>query len=57
MTVQNAYKIMINPAVCTAAGVSAQSPPAATLFIHVENGGTTYETLTINNAQDGSPII
>ena len=57
MTVQNAYKIMISPGVCTAAGVNGQSPPAATLFIHVENGGTTYETLTINNDQDGSPII
>jgi len=57
MTVQFAYKIMINPGVCTAAAVAAQSPPATTLFLHVEKGGTTYETLTINNAADGSPII
>lgn len=57
MTVANAYKIMINPGTCTAAAVAAASPPQATLYLHVESGGTTYETLTVNNANDGNPII
>ena len=57
MTVQNAYKIMITPATCTAAAVNAASPPQATLYLHVESGGSTYETLTVNNAADGSPVI
>ena len=57
MTIQNAYKIMITPATCTAAAVNGASPPQATLYLHVESGGTTYETLTVNNAADGSPVI
>ena len=57
MTVQDAYKIMITPATCTAAAVNAASPPQATLYLHVESGGSTYETLTVNNDADGSPVI
>ena len=57
MTVQNAYKIMITPGTCTAALVNGASPPQATLYLHVESGGSTYETLTVNNAADGSPVI
>jgi archaellum component FlaG (FlaF/FlaG flagellin family) len=57
LTIQNAYKIMITPGTCTAAAVAGASPPQSTLYLHVESGGTTYETLTVNNAADGSPVI
>lgn len=55
---QFAYKIAITGmAACTVAAVGALGNPVAQLFIHVESGGTTYETLTLSNAAAGQPVI
>ena len=54
---QNAYKLQIGAGVCTPAAVNALGNPVAQLYIHVESGGTTFETLTVNNAANGQPVI
>ena len=56
LLVAEPYKIMITPGVCTAAAVSAADGKVA-LYLHVENGGTTYEMLQFNTDVDGTPII
>lgn len=56
MLVADPYKIMITPGVCTAAAVSAADGKVA-LYLHVEDGGTTYEMLQFSVDDDGTPII
>ena len=56
MEIQDPYKIMIDPQQCDAASVAAGEGRVA-LYLHVESGGTTYEMLNINSADDGTPII
>ena len=56
LLVKDPYKIMITPAECTAADVSAADGRIA-LYLHVEDGGTTYEMLQFNVDDDGTPII
>ena len=56
LLVADPNKIMITPAVCTAAAVSAADGKVA-LYLHVEDGGTTYEMLQFNTDADGTPII
>ena len=56
LLVADPYKIMITPGVCTAAAVSAADGRVA-LYLHVEDGGTTYEMLQFNVDDDGTPII
>ena len=57
MDPQNAYKIQVVPAVCDPTSVGALGNPVAQLYLHVESGGTTFETLTVNNPADGNPVI
>ena len=57
MTTQFAYKILINANICDAAAVGALANPVAQLYLHVENGGTTFETLSVSNAAAGNPVI
>lgn len=57
MDPQNAYKIQITPGVCTPAAVGALGNPVAQLYLHIESGGTTFETLTVNDPADGNPVI
>ena len=57
MDPQNAYKIQINAATCTPAAVGALGNPVAQLYLHIESGGTTFETLTVNDPADGNPVI
>jgi len=57
MEVQEAYKINIEAALCTPTAVDAQDNPVAQLYIHIESGGTTFETITVNSADVGSPVI
>ena len=56
MLVSNSYKILIDAqGVCNANLIAGQE---AQLYIHVESGGTTFETLSVPaNAQTGSPVI
>jgi flagellin FlaB len=55
MTVQNAYKIQIAANICDAAAVAGGE---AQLYIHVERGGTTFETLSVPaGAGIGTPVI
>ena len=56
MEIQDPYKIMIDPQQCDAPSVAAGEGRVA-LYLHVESGGTTYEMLNINSADDGTPII
>lgn len=56
LLVADPYKIMITPIECTAAAVSAADGRVA-LYLHVEDGGTTYEMLQFNVDDDGTPII
>ena len=46
---------MINPGVCDAA-VGAAGEGRVALYLHVESGGTTFETLNINSADDGTQL-
>ena len=57
MNPQSAYKIQVNPATCTPVAVGALANPVAQLYIHIESGGTTFETLTVNDPADGNPVI
>jgi len=54
MTTQFAYKILIEAATCDATAVAGSS---AALYIHVESGGTTFETLVIESDEAGSSVI
>ena len=54
---QNAYKIQVNSGICTPAAVGALGNPVAQLYLHIESGGTTFETLTVNDPADGNPVI
>ena len=56
MLVSNSYKILIDAqGVCNANLIAGQD---AQLYIHVESGGTTFETLSVPaGAQTGSPVI
>ena len=56
MTPQNAYKILIAAGTCDATAVSAASG-SAQLYIHVQSGGTTFETLDVSSADTGTPVI
>ena len=57
MDPQSAYKIQVNAGVCTPAAVGALGNPVAQLYIHIESGGTTLETLTVNDPANGNPVI
>ncbi len=57
MDPQNAYKIQLVPGVCTPAAVGGLGNPVAQLYLHIESGGTTFETLTVNDPADGNPVI
>ena len=57
MDPQNAYKIQVNSGVCTPAAVGALGNPVAQLYLHIESGGTTFETLTVNDPANGNPVI
>ena len=57
MDPQNAYKIQIDAQTCTPAAVGALGNPVAQLYLHIESGGTTFETLTVNDPADGNPVI
>ena len=57
MTIQNPYKILISAAVCDATAVAGSAGQQAQLFIHVESGGTTFETLDVSNAATGTAVI
>ena len=47
---------VITPGECTATDVIAADGRVA-LYLHVEDGGTTYEMLQFNTDDDGTPII
>ena len=57
MTPQNAYKILIAANICDAASSSWITIQAAQLFIHVESGGTTFETLDVATHDTGQAVI
>tara|TARA_Y100000589_G_scaffold146474_1_gene140112 strand:- start:11528 stop:12100 length:573 start_codon:yes stop_codon:yes gene_type:complete len=57
MDPQSAYKIQINANTCTPAAVGALGNPVAQLYLHIESGGSTFETLTVNNPANGNPVI
>ena len=57
MDPQSAYKIQIDAQTCTPAAVGALGNPVAQLYLHIESGGTTFETLTVNDPADGNPVI
>ena len=57
MDPQSAYKIQVNAGVCTPAAVGALGNPVAQLYVHIESGGTTFETLTVNDPANGNPVI
>lgn len=57
MTSQNPYKILIGANVCDAAAVAGSPSQKAQLYIHVESGGTTYETLDVASDDTGSAVI
>jgi len=57
MTIQNPYKILIAAATCDAQAVSGSAGQAAQLFIHVESGGTTFETLSVGSDDTGTAVI
>ena len=57
MDPQSAYKVQVNAGTCTPAAVGALGNPVAQLYIHIESGGTTFETLTVNDPADGNPVI
>ena len=57
MTPQNAYKILIAANTCDAAAVAGSATQAAQLYIHVQSGGTTYETLDVTSGDTGTPVI
>ena len=43
--------------VCDAAAVAGSPSQKAQLYIHVESGGTTYETLDVASDDTGSAVI
>ena len=57
MTIQNPYKILIAANICDAQAVAGSPSQAAQLFIHVENGGTTFETLDVATHDTGQAVI
>jgi flagellin FlaB len=57
MTTENPYKILIAAATCDAAAVAGTAGQSAQLYIHVENGGTTFETLVVESDETGSSVI
>ena len=57
MDPQSAYKISIDAQTCTPAAVGALGNPVAQLYIHIESGGSTFETLTVNDPANGNPVI
>ena len=57
MTIQNPYKIFIAAQTCDATQVSQSAGQQAQLFIHVESGGTTFETLSVSSPDTGTAVI
>jgi flagellin FlaB len=57
MTAQNAYKILIAANTCDAAAVAGAADNAAQLYLHIESGGTTFETLDVASADTGQAVI
>ena len=57
LTIQNPYKILIAANICDAQAVAGSPSQAAQLFIHVENGGTTFETLDVATHDTGQAVI
>ena len=57
MTIQNPYKILIAANTCDAQAVAGSAGQAAQLFIHVESGGTTFETISVENHDTGTAVI
>ena len=57
MVTQNPYKILIEAAVCDAQAVAGSASQAAQLYLHVESGGTTFETLDVATHDTGQAVI
>ena len=57
MTSENPYKILIVAATCDATAVAGTAGQSAQLYIHVENGGTTFETLVVESDETGASVI
>ena len=57
MTTQNPYKILIAAGTCDATAVAGSPSQKAQLYIHVESGGTTFETLDVASADTGQAVI
>ena len=57
MVTQNPYKILIEANICDAAAVAGSASQAAQLYLHVESGGTTFETLDVATHDTGQAVI